>query len=60
MNRILSAPVWQEIRQRAEGRYFQVEQGGSAVAAATPYETELARLSQEMEKTPLSYGTATE
>jgi hypothetical protein len=55
-----TALVWQEIAGRAEGRYFQVEQGGSAVAAATPYDAELARLSQELEKTRLAYGTATE
>ncbi|MGH8566613.1 MAG: vWA domain-containing protein [Gammaproteobacteria bacterium] len=56
----MTTPVWQDIAQRAEGRYFQVEQGGSAVAVATPYDAELAGLSREMEKTRLSYGTAAE
>ncbi|MGH8583142.1 MAG: vWA domain-containing protein [Gammaproteobacteria bacterium] len=53
-------PVWQEIAQRAEGRYFQVEQGGSAVAIATPYDAELARLSHAMDETRMAYGTPVE
>lgn len=45
-----TTPVWRDIAQRAEGRFFQVAQGGSTVAAVTPYDAELAGLSHEMER----------
>jgi Mg-chelatase subunit ChlD len=50
-------PVWQDIAGRAEGRYFQVGQGGDAVAVATPYDAELAKLSAELDATRLPYGS---
>jgi hypothetical protein len=47
---------WQQIAQLTQGRHFQVEQAGSAVAIATPFDAKLASLSQELDKTRLFYG----
>ncbi len=51
---------WQRIAQLGQGRYFQVEQAGSAVAIATPFDDELASLSAELDETRLYYGSAEE
>jgi len=51
---------WQRIAGLGQGSYFQVEQGGSAVAIATPYDEALAELSAELDDTRLYYGTAEE
>lgn len=48
---------WQHIAQLGQGNYFQVEQAGSAVAIATPYDAKLAQLSSELDKTRLYYGS---
>lgn len=47
---------WQQIAQLGSGSYFQVEQGGSAVAIATPYDKKLAALSAELDATRIYYG----
>jgi len=49
---------WQQIAQLGMGSYFQVEQSGSAVAIATPFDEELAALSQELDDTRLYYGSS--
>jgi Mg-chelatase subunit ChlD len=41
--------TWTEIARLGHGRYFQVEQAGSAFAIATPFDAELARLSAELD-----------
>lgn len=51
---------WQQVAQLGNGRYFQVEQGGSAIAIATPYDEKLAKLSAELDKTRLYYGSREE
>ena len=51
---------WQQIAQLTQGRYFQVEQAGSAVAIATPFDARLASLSQELDRTRLFYGDKAE
>lgn len=51
---------WQQIAQLGMGRYFQVDQAGSAVAIATPFDEKLAGLSAELDATRLYYGTAEE
>ncbi len=55
-----TAREWRRIAQIGQGRYFQVDQAGSAVAIATPYDERLARLSVEMDRTRLYYGSAEE
>jgi hypothetical protein len=55
-----TTPAWQQIARLGDGRYFQVEQAGSAVAIATPFDEKIAKLSEELDDTRLYYGTADE
>jgi Mg-chelatase subunit ChlD len=48
---------WQQIAQLARGEYFQVDQAGSAVAIATPFDRKLAELSAAIDETRMYYGT---
>jgi uncharacterized protein YegL/cell division protein FtsB len=48
---------WQQIAQLANGRYFQVEQAGGAIAIATPFDDKIASLSKQLDGTRLYYGT---
>jgi hypothetical protein len=47
---------WTRIAALGNGRYLRVEQAGSAVALATPFDAELATLAAELDDTPLYYG----
>tara|TARA_R110001592_G_scaffold363393_1_gene687184 strand:+ start:26934 stop:28127 length:1194 start_codon:yes stop_codon:yes gene_type:complete len=49
---------WQTIAGLGKGRFFQVEQAGSAVAYATPYDTKIAELSARLDDTRLYYGSS--
>ena len=49
---------WQRIAGLGAGSYFQVEQAGSAIAIATPFDERLAKLSEELDGTRLFYGDA--
>jgi Mg-chelatase subunit ChlD len=51
---------WRHIASLGRGRYFTVEQAGSAVAIATPFDAEIATLSAELDATRLYYGSAEE
>jgi Mg-chelatase subunit ChlD len=51
-------PIWTEIAQRAEGRYFQVEQSGNAILASTPFDTPLAEASKKLDEGRVYYGAA--
>ncbi len=48
---------WQQIASIGHGSYFNVDQAGSAVAIATPFDADLARLSAALDETRLYYGT---
>lgn len=48
---------WREIAALGHGRYFTVDQAGGAVAIATPYDAELAKLAAELDSTRLYYGS---
>ena len=52
--------TWTEIARLGSGRYFQVEQAGGAIAIATPFDTEIAELSAELDSTRLYYGSEEE
>jgi len=52
--------VWQSIAQLGNGNYFQVDQAGSGIAIATPYDAEMAKLSAELDDTRMYYGTRQE
>lgn len=47
---------WRQIAQLAGGEYFKVEQSGSAIAIATPFDAKIANLSKELDETRLYYG----
>ncbi|MGB5211642.1 MAG: vWA domain-containing protein [Gammaproteobacteria bacterium] len=51
-----TAQPWQQIARLGGGRYFEVEQAGSALALTTPYDEEIARLSAALDDTRLYYG----
>lgn len=48
---------WQRIAALGRGRYFTVDQAGSAFAIATPFDDQLATLSAKLDATRLYYGT---
>ena len=52
--------VWQMIASNTDGEYFNVAQDGSAVAIATPFDDEIAALSEELDETRLFFGDAEE
>jgi Mg-chelatase subunit ChlD len=51
---------WQRIAALGHGRYFTVDQAGSALAIATPFDEQLAALSAQLDATRLSYGSDAE
>ncbi|MDH3900143.1 MAG: VWA domain-containing protein [Gammaproteobacteria bacterium] len=55
-----TTPAWQQIASLGDGHYFQVEQAGSAVAIATPFDEKIATLSAKLDDTRLYYGTVEE
>ena len=55
-----TADEWKRIAQIGNGGYFRVDQGGGAVAIATPYDAPLAKLSEELDGTRIYYGKADE
>lgn len=55
-----TARQWQQIAQLGAGDYFQVEQGGGALAVESPFDHELADLSAKLDDTRLYYGDAKE
>jgi hypothetical protein len=55
-----TASQWERIAGLGQGRYFQVEQAGSAIAIATPFDKKLAELSEQLDETRLYYGTPEE
>lgn len=53
--------AWKKIAHAAEGRFAQIAQdGGVAVAVATPFDSDLSRLASELDRTYLTYGAAPE
>ena len=56
----LTMHKWQQIASLGQGDYFSVDQNGSAVAVATPFDKKLAKLSQELDATRLYYGSEEE
>ena len=52
-----TAAHWQRIAALGHGRYFSVDQAGGAVAIATPFDGELAKLAAELDATRLYYGS---
>jgi Mg-chelatase subunit ChlD len=55
-----TAREWQQIAQLGDGRTFQVDQAGGAVAIATPYDAKLAQLAEALDASRLYYGSEAE
>jgi Mg-chelatase subunit ChlD len=55
-----TAASWQQMAALGHGRYFTVDQAGSAVAIATPFDNELATLAAKLDATRLYYGSEDE
>ena len=55
-----TTPAWQQIAQLGNGKYFQVENSGNAVAITTPFDEKIATLSAKMDDTRLYYGNKEE
>jgi Mg-chelatase subunit ChlD len=55
-----TAGPWTRIAALGGGRYFTVEQAGSAVAIATPFDAQIATLSAELDGTRVYFGSAEE
>jgi hypothetical protein len=53
-----TATMWRLIAERAEGKSFEIEQGGGVQTVATPYDEDLARLNSELVSTVVVYGSA--
>ena len=47
---------WQRIASLNQGSYFQVAQSGSAIAMSTPYDEQIAALSQALDETRMFFG----
>ena len=52
-----TAGPWTQIASLGHGKFFQVEQAGSAVAMTTPFDAEIATLSARIDDTRLYYGS---
>ncbi len=52
-----TAGPWTQIASLGHGRFFQVDQAGSAVAMTTPFDAEIATLSARLDDTRLYYGS---
>ena len=56
----MTVDPWTTIASLGQGSFFQVEQSGGAVAYATPYDSEIAKLSARLDATRLYYGSEAE
>jgi hypothetical protein len=56
----ITPAIWTDIALKSEGRYFRVEQSGSAILATTPFDEKLAGLAAELDATRVYYGTPEE
>lgn len=48
---------WQQIAYQGSGEYLKVDQNGSAIASATPFDSSIAELSKKLESNRIFYGT---
>ncbi|PIE43854.1 MAG: hypothetical protein CSA50_02535 [Gammaproteobacteria bacterium] len=49
---------WNQIARLGGGDYFNVAQNGGALPTATPYDADIAKLSDKLDNTRIFYGTA--
>src|SRR6185295_1363926 len=55
-----TAAHWRQIAALGHGRYFTVEQAGSAVAIETPFDHDIAKLAADLDGTRMYYGSLEE
>lgn len=55
-----TAMAWQRIASLSQGDFFNVAEHGNAVAVATPFDEQIARLSADLDGTRLYFGSARE
>jgi Mg-chelatase subunit ChlD len=55
-----TTPIWRDIAKKAEGQFFCVDQSGSAIVQATPFDANLAELSVRLDDTRIFYGSQKE
>ena len=55
-----TAAHWRKVAALGHGRYFTVEQAGSAVAIETPFDEQIATLAADLDSTRMYYGSAEE
>jgi hypothetical protein len=55
-----TTPIWRDIAKKAEGQFFCVDQSGSAIVQATPFDANLAELSRRLDDTRIFYGSQEE
>jgi hypothetical protein len=51
-----TAEAWQTIARLGEGKFFTIQHEGGVIAAATPFDGEIAAVERKLETTTLSYG----
>jgi Mg-chelatase subunit ChlD len=51
-----TTPVWEQIAQRGQGRYFAIPQDGGVQVITTPYDAKLTELGNKLGQTYLAYG----
>ena len=52
-----TTPIWQEIAKLAEGAYIALAQSGGMTAVTTPVDAEIAKISAEIGRTTVAYGS---
>ncbi len=50
-------PIWQEIARLSEGSYVALAQSGNMAMVTTPFDDEISRVSGEISRTVVAYGT---
>lgn len=55
-----TANQWRQMARLGMGRFFQVEQNGGAIAVSSPFDDAIARLSAELDKTRMYFGSEQE
>jgi Mg-chelatase subunit ChlD len=53
-------PIWRDIAQKSDGEYIRISQTGDVQVIQTPFDAELAKLTDEINTTVLAYGSKKE
>jgi Mg-chelatase subunit ChlD len=48
--------IWRDIAKKSEGEYARIAQSGDVQVIATPFDAEINKLTEELNKTALAYG----